>query len=157
MAILNIVKDGDELLRKKSRPVEAITPRIEALIGDMIETMRKANGVGLAAVQVGILRRLVVIETEEGNPRCFINPVICERKGSEEGVEGCLSVPGVWGKVERPSEITITYMDEKGVTHTTVETELAARCLCHECDHLDGILFKDKATEFFSREDLEEE
>jgi len=157
MAILNIVKDGDELLRKKSRPVETITPRIEALIGDMIETMRKANGVGLAAVQVGVLRRLVVIETEEGNPRCFINPVITDRKGSETKLEGCLSVPEVWGSVERPTEITITYKDEKGVEHTTVETDLAARCLCHECDHLEGILFKDKATEFFSREDLEEE
>jgi peptide deformylase len=148
MAILNIVKDGDELLRKKSRPVEAITPRITALIGDMIETMRKANGVGLAAVQVGILRRLVVIETEEGNPRCFINPVITERKGSDVKLEGCLSVPGKYGEVSRPMQVTVQCQNRNGETVEYHGSELLARAFCHEIDHLDGKLFTDFVTEY---------
>lgn len=156
MAILKIVKDGDPLLRKTSRPVETVTPRILTLLDDMLETMRKADGVGLAAVQVGVLRRVVVIETEPGNPRFFINPAITGKEGAETALEGCLSVPERWGKVERPSQITITYLDRDGKSVTSTETGLTARCLCHECDHLDGVLFTDLATEFFTRDEIEE-
>ncbi len=156
MAILNIVKDGDPALRKTSREVESITPRLKTLVSDMIETMDAADGVGLAAVQVGVLRRVVVIRTEPDLPRVFINPVITARRGEDTGLEGCLSVPGLWGRVTRPSEIDITYLDEKGEKRSTTETGLTARCLCHECDHLDGRLFTDLAEETFTREELEE-
>lgn len=156
MAILNIVKEGDPSLRKVSRPIDEITPRIQKLIDDMIDTMRKADGVGLAGVQVGVLRRVVVIETEENTPRAFINPVILTRHGSETKIEGCLSVPDKWGSVERPTEITIEYLDRDGKKRKTKETGLSARCLCHECDHLDGKLFIDVAEEIFDRDQLEE-
>ena len=115
MGVIQIVKEADneEFLRKKSRVVTEITPRIITLLDDMIETMRKANGCGLAAVQVGVLRRVVVIETEEGLFE-FINPVIIKQSGCQEGAEGCLSLPGQWGLTRRPERVTVRAMDREG-------------------------------------------
>ena len=148
MAILNIIEEGDPLLRKTSRPVEEITPRIITLLDDMIDTMRKADGCGLAAVQVGVLRRIVVIEVEEGEVLELINPEIIEASGSVSGVEGCLSVPGRQGIVKRPSYVRVRALDRNGVMQTYEGTDLLARCFCHEIDHLDGHLYIDKADKF---------
>ena len=148
MAILNIVKrkENEEFLRKKSREVTEITPRILTLIDDMIETMRDANGCGLAAVQVGVLRRVVVIETEEGLFE-LINPKIIAMSGEQEGQEGCLSLPGEWGNVKRPMHVTVRALNRDGEEIEVTGHALLARALCHELDHLDGKLYIDKATD----------
>lgn len=146
MAIRNIRKYGDELLRKKSRKVEKIDKRILTLIEDMKETMYDANGVGLAAPQVGILKRVVVIDVGEG-PVAFINPEILETKGNYIDSEGCLSIPGKEGKVKRPLYVKAKALNEKGEEIIVEGTELMARAMCHEFDHLEGILFVDKLFE----------
>lgn len=144
MAKRNIRKIGDDLLRKKSRNVDEINQRVLTLIKDMIETMYDADGVGLAAPQVGILKRIFVIDIYDGNgPRAFINPEILERSGSKIDVEGCLSVPGEQGEVERPEKVKVKALDEKGVEFILEAEDLLARAICHENDHLDGILFVD--------------
>ena len=145
MAKLQIRKVGDEALRKVCRPVDAITPRILTLLDDMVETMRAANGVGLAAPQVGILRRIVVIEVEPGEVIELINPKIIAFSGEQDGQEGCLSVPGRWGMVKRPMHVTVRAMNRKGEEFEITGHELLARCFCHELDHLDGGLYIDKA------------
>lgn len=143
MAILNIVKDGDPLLRKVSRPVEEITPRIKTLIDDMIDTMHRAKGCGLAAVQVGILRRVVVIEDENGKIYELINPKIVAYSGAQEAAEGCLSIPGTWGITRRPAHVTVRALDRNGNEVEYRGKGLLARAFCHELDHLDGKLFTD--------------
>ena len=148
MAKLKIRTNGDPILRTVCRPVDAITPRVLTLLDDMIDTMRAANGVGLAAPQVGILRRIVVIEVEPGQVLELINPEIIEATGSEIGVEGCLSVPGKQGLVKRPSYVRVRALDRNGVMQVYEGTDLLARCFCHEIDHLDGHLYVDKATKF---------
>lgn len=153
MALLNIVKEGDPLLRKRSRPVDEITPRICTLLDDMVDTMHHANGCGLAAVQVGVLRRIVVIEVEEGKIYEMINPKIVAFAGHQEQPEGCLSVPGRVGCTARPAAVTVRYTDRQGRECDLSGTDLLARCICHECDHLDGKLFIDEGV--FVRE-LEE-
>ncbi len=154
MALLNILKDGDETLRKTSRPVTEITPRILTLLDDMTETMRAAQGCGLAAVQVGILRRVVVIEVEEGTVYEMINPEIIARRGKQEGEEGCLSVPGRCGIVRRPSRVTVRYQDRHGDFYELTGEGLLARAICHETDHLDGKLYiDDMIREVFPEED----
>ena len=145
MAKLQIRKVGDEALRKVCRPVDAITPRILTLLDDMIETMRAADGVGLAAPQVGILRRIVVIEVEPGQVIELINPKIIAFSGEQDGQEGCLSVPGRWGMVKRPMHVTVRALNRKGEEFEITGHELLARCFCHELDHLDGALYIDKA------------
>ena len=145
MAKLQIRKVGDEALRKVCRPVDAITPRILTLLDDMVETMRAANGVGLAAPQVGILRRIVVIEVEPGEVIELINPKIIAFSGEQDGQEGCLSVPGRWGMVKRPMHVTVRALNRKGEEFEITGHELLARCFCHELDHLDGALYIDKA------------
>ena len=147
MAYLNIVKVGDELLRKTSRPVTEITPRILTLLDDMKDTMHKAEGCGLAAVQVGVLRRIVVIEVEEGVTYEMINPEIIAKSGKQEESEGCLSVPGRWGITRRPARVTARYTDRNGETKEVTGTGLLARAICHELDHLDGKLFIDEMIE----------
>ena len=147
MAKLKIVKVGDDVLRKKCRPVEEITPKILRLLDDMAETMRNANGVGLAAPQVGILRRIVVIEVEEGNLIELINPKIIAYAGEQEGSEGCLSVPNKWGTVKRPMHVTVRALNRHGEEFEVTGSELLARALCHELDHLDGKLYIDIATD----------
>ena len=144
MAKLQILKEGDETLRKTSRPVTEITPRILTLLDDMTETMRAANGCGLAAVQVGVLRRVVVIETEESGLIELINPEIIKEIGKQEEAEGCLSVPGKWGITRRPAKVTVRAMNRNGETVEYSGEGLLARAFCHELDHLDGKLFIDK-------------
>ena len=145
MAKLQIRKVGDEALRKVCRPVDTITPRVLTLLDDMVETMRAANGVGLAAPQVGILRRIVVIEVEPGEVIELINPKIIAFSGEQDGQEGCLSVPGRWGMVKRPMHVTVRALNRKGEEFEITGHELLARCFCHELDHLDGTLYTDKA------------
>lgn len=146
MAKLKIVKVGDDILRKRCRPVEEITPKTLRLLDDMAETMRAAQGVGLAAPQVGILRRIVVIEVEEGNLIELINPKIIAYAGEQEGTEGCLSVPNKWGTVKRPMHVTVRALNRHGEEFEITGSEFLARAFCHELDHLDGKLYIDIAT-----------
>ena len=145
MAKLQIRKVGDEVLRKTCRPVEEITPRILTLLDDMIETMHAANGVGLAAPQVGILRRIAVVEVEEGEIYELINPKIIAVAGEQEGAEGCLSVPERYDEVERPLKVTVRAQDRHGNNIVVTGEGLKARAFCHEIDHLDGKLYIDCA------------
>ena len=155
MANLNIVKVGDPTLRKACRPVGEITPRILTLLDDMVETMRKADGVGLAAPQVGILRRIAVVETEPGEVFELINPKIIATAGEEEGAEGCLSVPGRYGLVKRPLHVTVRAMNREGEEFEITVHDFQARAFCHEIDHLDGHLYIDKVTRMLSKEELD--
>lgn len=147
MALRNIREMGDEILSKKAKEVTEITPRIETLIEDMLDTMYEAQGVGLAAPQVGILKRIVVIDVdpgEEPNPIILINPVILETSGEQTGYEGCLSVPGKSGLVTRPNYAKVKAYDINMQEFVIEGEELLARCLCHEIDHLDGHLYVEK-------------
>ncbi|MBE6064266.1 peptide deformylase [Clostridium cochlearium] len=146
MAIRNLRFLGDDLLRKKSRKVDKIDDRIQVLLDDMLETMYENNGVGLAAPQVGILKRVVVIDIGEG-PLFLINPEIIEEEGFYVDQEGCLSVPGRQGEVKRPYRVKVKAQDRKGNEIIVEGEELLARALCHEIDHLNGILFVDKVIE----------
>ena len=154
MANLNIVKFGDEALRRVCRPVDEITPRIERLLDDMIETMRDAGGCGLAAPQVGVLRRIAVIEVEEGNVIELINPKIIAYAGEQTEQEGCLSNPGEYGITKRPAAVTVRAMNRKGEEFEVNGTELLARAICHECDHLDGKLYVDVQIRALTEKDL---
>ena len=145
MAKLKIVKVGDPTLRKVCRPVDAVTPRINTLLDDMIETMRDADGVGLAAPQVGVLRRVVVIETPDEGLIELINPKIIAYSGEQESDEGCLSIPGRWGITKRPMHVTVRAMNRKGVIFDVTGSGLLAKAFCHEIDHLDGKLYIDIA------------
>jgi len=147
MAIRMIRKLGDDILRKKSRPVDKIDKNVITLLDDMIETMKDANGVGLAAPQVGVLKWVVVIDVGDG-PIELINPKIISQKGTQLEVEGCLSVPGKWGEVERPAEVVVEALNRNGETITVKGTELLAIAISHEIDHLDGILFVDKVVRY---------
>ncbi len=147
MAKLQIRKTGDDVLRKTCRPVDAITPRILTLLDDMTETMRTANGCGLAGPQVGILRRIAVVEVEPGEVYELINPKIIAFSGEQTGEEGCLSVPGRWGIVTRPQHVTVRAINRHGETVEYTAHDLLARAFCHEIDHLDGKLFLDLAEE----------
>lgn len=146
MAIRIIRQEGDEILKKKSRPVEVVDEKVKELIEDMIDTMHKQDGVGLAAVQVGILKRIVVIDTyEEGSPiYVFINPEILDTKGQREVEEGCLSFPNKYAKMIRPEEVTIKALNKDGKEIKLTATGLLAQAICHEVDHLEGIVFVDK-------------
>ena len=155
MAVLNIIKEGDPLLRKQSRPVEEITPRIHTLLDDMIDTMHKAKGCGLAAVQVGVLRRVVVIEGEDGKIYELINPKIIARAGTQEECEGCLSLPGVWGITKRPRAVTVRALDRNGNEVEYTGRDLLARAFCHELDHLDGGLFTDVMIRRLGKDEVE--
>ena len=155
MALRNIVQEPNETLRKKCRKVEKITDRILQLLDDMKETLAKADGVGLAAPQVGVLRRVVIIDVGEG-PMELINPEILETSGEQTGEEGCLSVSGRWGVVTRPNYVKVKEMDRQGMEHIYEGEGLLARAFCHEIDHLDGKLFIDIMTEEIV-EDTDEE
>ena len=146
MAIRIIREEGDEILRKKSRQVDIVDDRIKELLNDMIETMHKYNGVGLAAVQVGVLKRVIVIDLyEEGvEPLKLINPVIVKESGEQECEEGCLSFPNKYAKMIRPKEVTVEALDENGKKVTIKAKDLLAQALAHEVDHLNGIVFIDK-------------
>ena len=146
MAKRNIVKFGEDILRKKCREVTVFDDKLWVLLDDMYETMKDANGVGLAAPQVGILRRVVVIDVGEG-PIELVNPVITSVKGKQREVEGCLSVPGQWGYVTRPAKVKVTAQNRYGKEIKVEGTEMLARALCHEIDHLNGVIFTDIADE----------
>ena len=155
MAKLNIVKEGDPILRKTSRKIETIDDRIKTLAADMLETMHDANGVGLAAVQVGKLRRLVIVEVEEGRPFILINPEIVAKEGRQTEVEGCLSMPGKWGISDRPMKVTVRATGLDGKNFSVIGSGLLARALCHEIDHLDGKLFTDNVIRMLDPDELE--
>lgn len=144
MAIRNIIQLGDPTLRKKSFAVESVTPKIIQLLDDMKDTLAKAQGAGLAAVQVGILRRVFIVDVEEGYFE-FINPEIISTKGEQYGPEGCLSVKGKWGDVKRPEHVVIRATDRNGKEFKIKADGFFARAICHEYDHLDGIVYVDKA------------
>ena len=144
--IREIIKQGDEVLRKKCHKQEKFDVKLHSLLDDMYETMVEANGVGLAGPQVGILRRIAVIDVGDGKIE-LINPEIIKTSGEQTGEEGCLSCPGVWGEVKRPMKVTVKAQDRFGKEFKVKGTELLARALCHEIDHLDGTLFVDKIEE----------
>lgn len=144
MAIRNLRYEKDVILRKKSREVEVIDEKLQTLIDDMIETMHKYNGVGLAAVQVGVLKRVIVIDLyDDKGPIVMINPVILKTKGEQEVDEGCLSFPNQFAKVIRPAEVVAEYTDRDGKRKKIKGKELLAQAICHETDHLDGEVFTD--------------
>ena len=147
MAIRTVRVDGDEILGKTCKEVKAMTPHLEQLIDDMFETMYDQMGVGLAAPQVGVLRRIVVIDCSEDGSGAIvlINPRIVEREGEQTGYEGCLSIPGMRGTVTRPMRVVVEALDEEMNPIRIEAEELLARAICHECDHLDGILYKELA------------
>ena len=145
MALRNIVTEGDEILRKHCREVTEVNERIKTTMEDMLETMRAEMGVGIAAPQVGIMRSMFIAEPEPGRVYYMINPEILEQSGSQTGDEGCLSVPGMIGTVERPDYIKIRALDINGAEQVYEFSGFDARVMCHEYDHLDGILYIDKA------------
>ncbi len=145
MAIRNVVQVGDDVLRQKCFPVEEFDEKLWLLLDDMKETVKKEEGAGLAAPQVGVLRRLAVVDVEEGYYE-LINPVIVMQKGEQMGWEGCLSVRGKSGIVSRPMKVKVSYQDRNGEKHLMQAKGFFARAICHELDHLDGVLYIDKAT-----------
>ena len=175
MAKRNIVQDGDPVLKQKCRPVTKFDERLAELINDMGETMLEANGLGLAGPQVGILRRMFVVLDESGLPEdpteeelenfepeviAFINPEILEKEGEERGYEGCLSFPGRFGAIARPTRVVVRAFDPQGNEFTYEAEGLMARCICHESNHLDGVTIEDLAEYFYDPEvphDLDEE
>ena len=156
MAIRNIRYDKDEVLRKRSREIETIDNKIRELAIDMLDTMYKFDGIGLAAPQVGILKRIITIDIGEG-PKVFINPVITKASGKQTCEEGCLSFPNVFGNVDRPLSVVVEAYDIDGKKIKMKAKDLEAVVLCHEIDHLDGILFVDKAYDIYalSEEEIE--
>lgn len=140
MALRNIVEVGDPILTKKSRVVEKFDERLSSLIDDMFETMYNANGVGLAAVQVGMLKKVVVIDVGDG-PIELVNPEITMREGEQNESEGCLSLPGKYGVTKRPKKVQVKAQDRNGKWQVFTGEDLKARCFCHEIDHLDGVMF----------------
>ena len=148
MALRTIRTFDDEFLRKVSKPVDAVDDRVRAILSDMVQTMYATrNGGGLAACQVGILRRLVVADMGKGLYK-LVNPEIVESEGEQLVIEGCLSYPGVWGKVLRPQTVLVRALDENGDPVAIRATDNMAKCLCHEIDHLNGVVFKDKIVEY---------
>lgn len=153
MAIRNIVKEGDDVLLKKCRPVEKFDDKLAQLLDDMTETLRKSGGVGLAAPQVGILRRVFIMILEEDGPVIeAVNPEIVKTSGKVRDVEGCLSVPNRWGYVTRPKTVVLRACNRNGEQYELKLKDLGARCACHENDHLDGHLFLEKVEEFVQPE-----
>ncbi len=155
MAIRSILTDEDPVLHKVCKPVEKFDERLWQLLDDMAETLQKANGVGLAAPQVGILRRLFIMDAGDGLKEC-INPTILEEKGTQECVEGCLSSPGEYGLIHRPQSLKLQAQNRNGKFFIVTLEGLAAECASHEADHLDGILFKSKVERMLSPDELQQ-
>lgn len=154
MAIRNIVKFGDDVLKKECRPVEKFDRKLHQLLDDMQDTLYDANGAGLAAPQVGVLRQVCIVDVGEG-PIELINPEIISAQGEQTGPEGCLSLPDEWWQVTRPMEVTVRAQNRKGKWFEVSGKELCARAFCHEIDHLHGIVFVDKASRRLTAEELE--
>lgn len=155
MALRTIITEGDPVLNKVCRPVENFDERLHILLDDMKETLAMSNGVGLAAPQVGILRRVALVMDAEENVIELVNPVIIKEEGEQTGLEGCLSVPGKYGVVTRPMYVTVRAQDRNGNTFEVSGEELTARCFCHELAHLDGHLFVELADALYTPEDLD--
>ena len=156
MALRTILTDGDPALHKVCRPVTQFDEKLHDLLDDMKETLAKANGAGLAAPQVGILRRAVIVVDANDEMLELVNPEIIAREGEQEGFEGCLSVPGRWGVVKRPMKAKVRAQDRNGNFFEVEGEEIVARCFCHELDHLDGHLFTELAGRLYTDEELEE-
>ena len=156
MALRTILTDGDPALHKVCRPVTQFDEKLHDLLDDMKETLAKANGAGLAAPQVGILRRAVIVVDANDEMLELVNPEIIAREGAQEGFEGCLSVPGRWGVVKRPMKAKVRAQDRNGNFFEVEGEEIVARCFCHEIDHLDGHLFTELAGRLYTNEELEE-
>lgn len=159
MALRKILVEGDPALNKVSRPVERFDARLHDLLDDLKETLTNANGAGLAAPQIGILRRAVIVMEEDGKTAIeLVNPVILQAEGEETDYEGCLSVPNLYGEVKRPTRVTIRAQDRDGNAFELTREGLVARCFCHETEHLDGHLFTEHVQgRLYTREELEEE
>ena len=156
MALRTIITKGDPVLTKKAHLVTSFDQKLAILLDDMIETLRDAGGVGLAAPQIGILRRVVVVVNEEDQVIELVNPEIIATEGEQVGVEGCLSVPGRWGKVTRPMKAKVRAQNRQGEWFEVEDEGLTARCFCHELDHLDGHLFTELTDRLYTSEELEE-
>ena len=157
MALRNVVKQGDPILSKHCREVPKVNDHIRMILTDMLETMRQSEGVGIAGPQVGILRRMFVAEPEPGRVYYMVNPEITEMSGEQECTEGCLSVPGYYGDVESPERITMEALDRVGVKQTYRFEGWDAKVMCHEYDHLDGIMYTDKAQTMYKAGEESEE
>ena len=155
MALRKILTQGDPALAKACRPVEKFDQKLHWLLDDLKETLSDAGGVGLAAPQVGILRRVVVVENENEEVIELVNPVIVDQSGKQEGWEGCLSVPNQYGWVERPNVVTVRAQDREGKFFEVTGEELTARCFCHELEHLEGHLFVEHADKLYSPEEID--
>lgn len=155
MAIRNIVRVGDDVLAKECRPVEIFDNKLRQLLDDMQDTLYEANGAGLAAPQVGVLRQVCVIDVGDGLVE-LINPEIVHVEGEQSGAEGCLSLPDEWGMVSRPQRVTVKAQNRKGKWFETIGEDLFARCICHEVDHLHGIVFTDKVSRMLTPEEIEQ-
>ena len=153
MGLRNILTDQEPALHKTCRPVTSFDKKLHKLLDDMAETLAQANGVGLAAPQVGILRRVVIVDTGEGILE-LVNPTLLETDGEQEGAEGCLSVPGKYGLVKRPYYAKVRAQDRYGAWYEAEGEELIARCFCHELDHLDGIVYTEVMERFLTEEEL---
>ena len=154
MAIRNIVKVGDDVLAKKCRPVTEFNDRLFTLLDDMHDTLTEAAGAGLAAPQVGVLRRLALVMVEDESFLEIINPEIIATEGEQDGAEGCLSVPGKYGMVKRPNKVTVKFQDRNGAWHERSAEGFTARAFCHEIDHLDGHLYTEKVYRYLTEEEL---
>ena len=156
MALRTIITKGDPVLNKKAHPVTNFDEKLAILLDDMVETLRDSGGVGLAAPQIGILRRVVVVINDEDQVIELVNPEIIATEGEQVGFEGCLSVPGRWGKVARPMKARVKAQNRKGEWFEVEDEGLTARCFCHELDHLDGHLFTELTDKLYTSEELEE-
>ncbi len=156
MALRTIITKGDPVLSKKAHPVTNFDEKLAILLDDMVETLRDSGGVGLAAPQIGILRRVVVVINDEDQVIELVNPEIIATEGEQVGFEGCLSVPGRWGKVARPMKARVKAQNRKGEWFEVEDEGLTARCFCHELDHLDGHLFTELTDKLYTSEELEE-
>ena len=156
MALRKILTDGDTALHKMCRPVTSFDARLHTLLDDLKETLADANGAGLAAPQVGILRRVVIVVDAEDNMLELVNPEIVAQQGEQDGLEGCLSVPGLWGFVKRPEWVKVKAQDRFGKEYEAEGTGLTARCFCHELAHLDGHLYTELTDKLYNSEELDE-
>ena len=156
MAIRKIVVQGDPILTKRCRPVTDFNRRLHVLLDDMRDTLTEAQGAGLAAPQVGILRRAVIVLDDDGEFLELVNPEIVLQEGEQEGAEGCLSVPGKWGMVKRPSRVVVRAQDRHGNWFEADREDVTARCFCHEIEHLDGHLYVEHIDRFLTDEEVEE-
>ena len=156
MALRTIITKGDPVLNKKAHPVTNFDEKLAILLDDMVETLRDSGGVGLAAPQIGILRRVVVVINDEDQVIELVNPEIIATEGEQVGFEGCLSVPGRWGRVKRPMKARVRAQNRQGQWFEVEDEGLTARCFCHELDHLDGHLFTELTDKLYTSEELEE-